>query len=122
MADLSTATIAEIVAADVGSNLVITSLMGLGADPAIVGSFAISDFMYEVALKKWAEDNFAGVGGGLEDALARDVVIKSAVSTVAIWATSRVAGQGIGAVSAAVNSVASYMTSKGLQELMQLGV
>jgi hypothetical protein len=110
----------EILASDVVSNALVTNLMGFGTDPAIVGGFAISDVMYEMALKEWAEDNYGGVGGGLEDALARDVVLKSIVSTVAIWGTSRVAGQNIGAVSAAINAVASYMTSNGILQLLQV--
>jgi len=114
------AAMTETLAIDGAANLVVSELMGLGFDPTVTGGLLLADYAYEQALKEWTRKNYGGVGAALEDSMARDVVIKSIWTSVVMWATSRVAGGDLGAVSAIINSAATYTTSRGIQELLNI--
>jgi len=103
-------------ALDSVSAIVVSETQGLGFDPIIVGGLMASDLLYQYVLEDILTDRY---GQAIVDEMMRSIFLRGILGTVGIWLSTRLAGESIGAVSAAINAFTTYTVSLGLHQAMR---
>lgn len=105
------------IAIDTVSNLAVSEAQGLGVDPIITGALIGSDLLYEFVVEDLITERYGAV---IADQMMRGIFMRGVLGTMAIWLSSRLAGDSVGTVSAAINSFVTYTLSLGINQILRL--